>query len=87
MKIYTKKGDSGLTQLLGGKIVKKYNPRINAYGNIDELNAFIGNIHDQDIHKNHKKFLIFIQNQLFNLGSIIAFDGKKKNLKLILKKQ
>ena len=82
MKIYTKKGDSGLTQLLGGKIVKKYNLRINAYGNIDELNAFIGNIHDQQIHQNHKKFLIFIQNQLFNLGSIIAFDGNKKNLKL-----
>ena len=75
MKIYTKKGDLGKTRLLGGSIVDKFNPRVNVYGDIDELNAFIGNIHDQNINKKHKEFLIFIQIYLLNLGSIIAFDG------------
>ncbi len=82
MKIYTKKGDKGKTQLLGGSMVDKFNPKIEAYGNIDELNSFIGNIHDQEININHKEFLVFIQIQLLNLGSIISFDGSKKNIKL-----
>ena len=43
MKIYTKKGDRGKTQLLGGGMVDKFHPRVVAYGDIDELNAFIGN--------------------------------------------
>ena len=82
MKIYTKKGDKGKTQLLGGTMVDKFNYKIEAYGNIDELNSFIGHLHDQDINKNHKTFLIFIQIQLLNLGSTVTFDGKKKNIKL-----
>ncbi len=82
MKIYTKKGDKGKTQLLGGSMVDKCNPKIEAYGNVDELNSFIGHIHDQEININHKEFLIFIQIQLLNLGSIISFDRSKKNIKL-----
>ena len=82
MKIYTKKGDKGKTQLLGGTMKDKFDPKIEAYGNIDELNAYIGNIHDQDITGNHKEFLIFIQIQLFNLGSMISFDGLKEKLSL-----
>ena len=84
MKIYTKQGDKGKTQLLGGKRINKFDPQIEAYGNIDELNSFIGHLHDQNINQNHKKFLIFIQNKLLNLGSIVSFDGEKKNLKIIL---
>ena len=41
MKIYTKNGDNGKTQLLGGTMVDKYDVRIDAYGSIDELNSFI----------------------------------------------
>ena len=82
MNIYTKKGDQGKTQLLGGTVVEKSHIRINAYGNIDELNAYIGHLHDQDINHNHKKFLKFIQVQLLNLGSIIAYDGNKTKIKL-----
>ena len=82
MKIYTKKGDTGKTQLLGGTMVDKFDSKIEAYGNIDELNSFIGHIHDQDIDKNHKEFLIFIQKKLLNLGSIISFDGRKTSIKL-----
>lgn len=80
MKIYTKKGDSGNTQLLGGTKVKKNNIKLECYGTIDELNAFVGNIYDQEINTRYKKILIKIQNQLFNLGSCISFDGKKENI-------
>ena len=82
MKIYTKKGDKGKTQLLGGSIVDKNHIKLDCYGTIDELNSFIGNIYDQEINTFHKKKLLKIQNQLFNLGSIISFDGKKNSIKL-----
>lgn len=82
MKIYTKKGDEGNTQLLGGSMVKKNHIKLECYGTIDELNAFIGNIYDQKISEFHKEILLKIQNQLFNLGSCIAFDGKKESIKL-----
>ena len=82
MKVYTKKGDSGKTQLLGGSIVSKNHIRLQCYGSIDELNAFIGNIYDQQLSKQHKSILLAIQNQLFNLGSIISFDGKKQKMDL-----
>ena len=82
MKVYTKKGDKGNTQLLGGSMVKKNHIKLECYGAIDELNAFIGNIYDQEISAFHKENLLKIQNQLFNLGSCIAFDGKKEKIKL-----
>ena len=82
MKVYTKKGDSGKTQLLGGSIVSKNHIRLECYGSIDELNAFIGNIYDQQLSKQHKSILLAIQNQLFNLGSIISFDGEKQKMVL-----
>ena len=49
--MYTKKGDKGKTQLLGGTMVDKFNHKIEAYGNIDELNSFIGHLHDQNIDR------------------------------------
>ena len=82
MKIYTKKGDKGESSLLGGTKVRKDNIRLEAYGTVDELNAYIGHIHDQEISKNHKPILIKIQNQLFNLGCLLSFDGKKSQLQL-----
>ena len=82
MKVYTKKGDKGKTQLLGGSIVDKDHVKLECYGTIDELNSFIGNIYDQDLKKFHKEILLNIQNQLFNLGSVISFDGKKDKIKL-----
>ena len=82
MKVYTKKGDKGKTQLLGGSMVNKNHIKLECYGTIDELNAFIGNIYDQEISTFHKEILLKIQNQLFNLGSIISFDGKKDKMQL-----
>ena len=40
--VYTKTGDNGTTSLVGGKRVKKYDPRVEAYGTVDELNSHIG---------------------------------------------
>ena len=82
MKVYTKKGDKGQTQLLGGSIVDKDHVKLECYGTIDELNSFIGNICDQDLKEFHKEILLNIQNQLFNLGSVISFDGIKDKIKL-----
>ena len=82
MKVYTKKGDKGQTQLLGRSIVDKDHVKLECYGTIDELNSFIGNICDQDLKEFHKEILLNIQNQLFNLGSVISFDGKKDKINL-----
>ena len=79
--MYTKKGDKGKTMLFGGTMVSKNHVRINAYGTVDELNSFIGQLYDCDIQKVHKDFLKKIQNQLFNLGSTIAFDQRNQKLK------
>ena len=40
--VYTKTGDKGTTSLVGGRRVKKFNPRVEAYGTVDELNSHIG---------------------------------------------
>jgi cob(I)alamin adenosyltransferase len=80
MKVYTKNGDKGNTQLLGGTNISKDNNRLECYGTIDELNAHIGHIYDQEIDSVSKKIMLKIQNTLFDLGSNIAFDQKTKNL-------
>ncbi|NOZ34575.1 MAG: cob(I)yrinic acid a,c-diamide adenosyltransferase [Chlorobi bacterium] len=72
MKIYTKTGDAGKTSLLSGERVEKFDIRINAYGTVDELNSFIGFLIALDLEKEHKTFLVIIQNKLFNLGSVLA---------------
>jgi cob(I)alamin adenosyltransferase len=87
MKIYTKTGDSGETSLFGGKRVRKNNVRIAAYGTTDELMAYIGLLRDQDIQSNYQKLLLEIQDRLFTIGSNLAADPDKPQLKkpLILK--
>lgn len=82
MKIYTKKGDSGSTGLIGGTRVPKYALRIESYGTIDELNSYIGVVRDQSIEENYKVQLIEIQDRLFTIGSLLAADPEKNNMKL-----
>lgn len=77
-KIYTKTGDKGETSLVGGTRVPKYHNRIEAYGTLDELNAFVGLLADSIEYEELKKDLINIQENLFVLGSLIAYDGVKK---------
>ena len=80
MKIYTKKGDKGKTSLLRGARVTKADLRIEAYGTVDELNAFIGHLCDQ--HKNRKKILFEIQKNLFKIGSILSSDREGSQINL-----
>jgi cob(I)alamin adenosyltransferase len=74
MKIYTKTGDEGTTSLLGGTRVPKFHPRIEAYGTIDELNAYLGLLRDHEIPAHYKEVLLEIQERLFTVESQIAMD-------------
>jgi cob(I)alamin adenosyltransferase len=79
MKIYTKTGDTGYTSLIGGARVPKYDLRIESYGNVDELNSYIGLIADQNIDQRYRIVLKEVQNSLFIIGSILATDPEKIN--------
>ena len=72
MKIYTKTGDQGNTSLFDGQRVPKHHQRIEAYGTLDELNAYIGLLIAQGIAQVDKKQLGAIQNELFVLGAQLA---------------
>ncbi|MFD1468324.1 cob(I)yrinic acid a,c-diamide adenosyltransferase [Hymenobacter caeli] len=82
MKIYTKTGDQGLTSLIGGTRVPKSSLRIEAYGTVDELNAYIGLLRDQDINAPRRPLLKEIQDRLFTIGSALAADPEKSRMKL-----
>jgi cob(I)alamin adenosyltransferase len=78
MKIYTKTGDAGKTSLIGGTKVLKSNPRIEAYGTVDELNSYIGLVSDFCNDEHAKNILKEIQDRLFTIGSELACDPDKK---------
>ncbi len=75
-KIYTKTGDDGTTGLSDGSRVKKFDLRPSAYGDVDELNSFIGlSINCINKHKKYNflvKILKKIQNDLFDLGADLS---------------
>lgn len=78
MKVYTKKGDTGTTQLIGGRRVPKSSLKIEAYGTVDELNSYLGLLRDNEIDERYKKQLIAIQNDLFVIGALLAKDPEAK---------
>lgn len=82
MKIYTKTGDAGSTMLIGGLRVPKSHIRIEAYGTVDELNAYIGLIRDQDLAEHHKFVLRQVQDHLFIMGALLAAAPEKSKMKL-----
>lgn len=82
MKVYTKTGDKGETSLFGGKRVAKSHFRIEAYGTIDELNAHMGLVRDQEVNQSRRQILKNIQDRLFTIGSILAADPDKSNLQV-----
>jgi cob(I)alamin adenosyltransferase len=77
-KIYTKTGDTGSTSLIGGTKVRKNHARINAYGTVDELNAWIGLLGDQMSDTHIRELLREIQDRLFTMGSFLAMDPNKE---------
>ncbi len=82
MKIYTKTGDSGTTSLIGGTRVPKNDLRIECYGTVDELSAWIGLIRDQQVSTKISSNLIEVQENLFTIGSILACDTAQAKLKI-----
>ena len=81
-KLYTKTGDDGTTGLFSGKRVSKHHVRIKAYGTVDELNAWIGLIRNDEIAAETNSFLIKIQNELMVIASQLADDTSEKTPKL-----
>lgn len=78
MKVYTKTGDAGTTSLVGGKRVMKCSPRLEAYGTVDELNSHIGMLVALGVPEPASKDLEWIQNKLFDLGSLLATEPESK---------
>jgi cob(I)alamin adenosyltransferase len=78
MKIYTKTGDKGETGLIGGKRISKGDPRIVAYGSVDELNSNIGiaisslTVKDRHLFLDLINIMTCIQSELFIVGSDLA---------------
>ena len=88
-KVYTKAGDRGKTDLIGGISVSKDDIRVTSYGEIDELNVLIGFciFHLKNIKAIASKEyllsrLISIQNELFNLGTVLASVGSDSSANL-----
>lgn len=75
-KIYTRGGDKGQTSLGDGERVSKTNPRVEAYGDVDEVNAVIGLVR---LHTSgeHDAMLSRIQNDLFDLGADLCTPEKE----------
>jgi cob(I)alamin adenosyltransferase len=75
-RIYTKRGDQGETSLVGGQRVPKDAERIEAFGTVDELNAFLGaasvSCFDDARLAGLGAILRRVQHELFNLGSVLA---------------
>jgi cob(I)alamin adenosyltransferase len=73
MKIYTRTGDAGETSLLGGTRVSKADPRVAAYGDVDELNACLGAVRAQaEIPPDIAALLERLQRDLFAIGAKLA---------------
>jgi cob(I)alamin adenosyltransferase len=75
-RIYTRRGDTGETSLVGGQRVPKDALRIECYGTVDELNSFLGmarvSLLEHPVLTPLAGVLLRVQHELFNLGSILA---------------
>ncbi|MDB4915594.1 MAG: hypothetical protein JWM95_3238 [Gemmatimonadetes bacterium] len=78
MKIYTKTGDAGSTGLFGGGRVQKDDQRVEAYGDVDELNAFIGLARAAGPMPRIDEVLVPIQRDLFAEGALLATPDREK---------
>jgi cob(I)alamin adenosyltransferase len=78
-RIYTRTGDDGTTALANGQRRKKYDPRIAAYGTVDEVNAALGlaRLHTAD-QPRLDTMLARIQNDLFDLGADLCLPGHER---------
>lgn len=86
MKLYTKVGDKGTTNLYDMRKVSKDNPLIHTVGELDELSANIGMLIsklDREVNKDMVKFLRWIQSKLLDIGSDFATTKNREKVLLI----
>ena len=81
-RIYTRGGDRGQTSLGDGSRVSKLDPRIRAYGGVDELNAAIGLVLAVDAPAAMRTLLERVQNELFDLGADLTVPPTKEALRV-----
>jgi cob(I)alamin adenosyltransferase len=85
LKIYTRTGDKGDTGLFGGGRVLKTHPRVEAYGDVDELNAAIGLARAIELMPRVDEVLVPLQRDLFAIGALLATPDHEKMKKQLEK--
>ncbi|HEX7708079.1 MAG TPA: ATP:cob(I)alamin adenosyltransferase, partial [Thermoanaerobaculia bacterium] len=78
MKIYTRTGDQGQTSLFGGTRVAKHDPRIEAYGTVDELSSHLGLARAASLPATTEATLADVQRDLFEIGAHLASPGTSR---------
>jgi cob(I)alamin adenosyltransferase len=78
LRIYTRTGDQGTTGLFGGGRVDKHHPRVEAYGDVDELNAALGLARSIEMMPRIDEVLVPLQRDLFSIGAILATPDTEK---------
>jgi cob(I)alamin adenosyltransferase len=77
MSIVTKKGDGGKTRLLSGEMVSKYHPKVEACGDLDELNSFLGASRALIDNSEISEIIYAVQQDIFILSAEAACDPDK----------
>jgi cob(I)alamin adenosyltransferase len=77
VKIYTRTGDTGQTSLFDGSRVSKANSRVDACGDVDELNAWLGLVRASGVDADLDEALVHIQRDLFAFGAQLADPAHK----------
>jgi cob(I)alamin adenosyltransferase len=77
VKIYTRTGDGGETSLFDGSRARKDDPRVEAYGEVDELNAWLGLARAARLDPALDDELVTLQRDLFALGAQLADPAHK----------
>ena len=77
MKLYTRTGDAGETSLFDGTRVSKADARVDAYGEVDELNAWLGMVRAAGVPADVDEALVHIQRDLFALGARLADPAER----------
>jgi cob(I)alamin adenosyltransferase len=81
MRVYTRRGDDGETDLFGGSRVSKDHLRVEAYGAVDELNASLGVCAAATRHGDLREIVQAVQGVLFDLGSYLATPDAERRQK------